>query len=162
MAQNYDTTIYSEQGTTDHYFWHILAHILVLSCMGAIVYGTTLVPLLALLVMLWFLPSAMALVMLGLRNDPSLSITIFLFNVGCIMFYIIPLFHQNEQIHSLASQMFNNPKSWIIVYLVSAFGWMIHYILPRLIAEIILCRIENKIKRLRNCIAHLEGEWDLR
>ena len=161
-SQNQISNQNSSINPADLFVWNIFAHFLVLGGICLIVYTTTLFPLLALLTMLWFLPSAAALIIFSSRNEPSLSITIFLFNVGSILFYIVPLSYQLDNIYLSTSHLFTNPKTWIIVYGVSALGLIIHYFLPRFFAEIMLWQAEKKIKKLRDNVAILEKEWDLK
>jgi hypothetical protein len=110
-----------------------------------------------LLVCMGFLPT---LVVLFTETDPrhSALATIGYMNLAGVLPFIIELW-EKDQTMGAALSIIRDPSSWVVMLGAAGVGQLILYVIPAMVASMIVAKQESRRRILREGIEQLESIW---
>jgi len=103
------------------------------------------------------MPSAIAWF---LDRTPTMVLTrtVLPLNLSCVIPFSLQIYYADSESQQLNATM-DDMWSWITVYSASGFGYLLYYLLPKIIAIYISLRTEKKRRDLQEKQEELREEW---
>jgi hypothetical protein len=96
--------------------------------------------------------------MVDKRPGKYASKTVLAFNISGIMPQMSAMLYSSSP-NTVAQALFDNPMTWLWIYMFAAFGWLVIHLLPQITFLIFTIKAEFSMKRIRSFQQMLIKEW---
>lgn len=111
----------------------------------------------AAILVIGMLPGVASL-MVDRRPGKFASKTVMAFNMSGMMPHLAAMVYSNDP-NGIAKALFDDPMTWLWIYMFAAFGWLVIHLLPQISFLLFSVKAEYKMKRIRSFQNALVKEW---
>lgn len=96
--------------------------------------------------------------MVDRRPGKYASKTVMAFNIAGMLPHLAAMLYSSNP-NSVAQNLFDDPMTWLWIYMFASFGWLVIHLLPQISFLMFSIKAEYKMKKIRSFQELLVREW---